>query len=148
MLADDANAERLLRWAALLHEIGLDIAHSQYHKHGGYLLDNLDMPGFSRSEQHGLSALVRTHRRKFPVSELRASPRLAALCVLLRLAVVLHRGRTDVPVPPFKVTLRGQRIQLSFPSWWLNDHPLTKLDLDQEAAYLSVVPLDLTVTAQ
>ena len=147
-LADDANAERLLRWAALLHEIGLDIAHSQYHKHGGYLLDNLDMPGFSRSEQHGLSALVRTHRRKFPVAELRASPRLAALCVLLRLAVVLHRGRTDVPVPPFKVSLRGQRIQLSFPSRWLNEHPLTKLDLDQEAAYLSVVPLQLTVTAQ
>ena len=147
-LAADANAERLLRWAALLHEIGLDIAHSQYHKHGGYLLDNMDMPGFSRSEQHGLSALVRAHRRKFPVAELNASPRLLALCVLLRLAVVLHRGRTEDVLPAFGITLRGNRIQLSFPGWWLNDHPLTQLDLDQEAAYLSAVPLRLTVAAQ
>ncbi|MYD97570.1 MAG: Ppx/GppA family phosphatase, partial [Gammaproteobacteria bacterium] len=92
-------AARLLRWGALLHEIGMDIAHSQYHKHGGYLLDNMDLPGFSRPEQHNLSMLVRCHRRKFPIEELKGSPSLIALCVLLRLAVVLHRGRSENALP-------------------------------------------------
>ena len=47
---------RLLGWAGQLHEIGLMIAHSQYHKHGGYVLANMDLPGFSRQEQ-GLSLI-------------------------------------------------------------------------------------------
>ena len=143
-----ATAARLLRWAALLHEIGMDIAHSQYHRHGGYLLDNMDLPGFSRSEQHNLSMIVRSHRRKFPIDELRGSPGLIALCVLLRMAVVLHRGRTDNALPAFWVTPTGEGdIRVTFPRKWLAAHPLTKLDLEQESEYLSVVPLKLTVAA-
>ena len=44
-LADPA-IELILRWAARLHEIGLDVAHSGYHRHGAYLLANADMAGF------------------------------------------------------------------------------------------------------
>src|SRR3546814_13734627 len=59
--------ERLmLGWAARLHEVGLVIAHSQYHVHGAYVLENSDIAGFSRQEQQYLGALVRTHRRKIP----------------------------------------------------------------------------------
>ena len=145
-LSRDA-AERLLRWGALLHEVGMDIAHSQYHKHGGYLLEHMDMPGFSRSEQRRLAALVRAHRRKFPLDDARQSPRLAALCVLLRLAVVLHRGRATAPLPPFSIQVDANRaeVRLVFPAKWLRDHPLTKLDLEQEAAWLALIPLRLTV---
>ncbi|MCY4058873.1 MAG: Ppx/GppA phosphatase family protein [Gammaproteobacteria bacterium] len=143
-----AAAARLLRWAALLHEIGMDIAHSQYHKHGGYLLDNMDLPGFSRPEQHNLSMIVRSHRRKFPVEELDGSPGLIALCVLLRLAVVLHRGRTENTLPAFWVAPTGAgEIRITFPRKWLAEHPLTKLDLEQESDYLSVIPLKLSVAA-
>lgn len=133
-------ASRLLRWAAMLHEIGMDIAHSQYHKHGGYLLDNMDLPGFSRSEQHDLAALVRAHRRKFPAEQRGCSRGLKGLCVLLRLAVVLHRGRTEEPLPTFSIRpSRATRpgVALAFPAKWLDDHPLTKLDLEQEADYLA-----------
>ena len=143
-----AAAARLLRWAALLHEIGMDIAHSQYHKHGGYLLDNMDLPGFSRSEQHNLSMIVRSHRRKFPIEELKGHPGLIALCVLLRLAVVLHRGRVENTLPAFWVAPSGPgEIRVTFPRKWLAEHPLTKLDLEQESEYLSVIPLKLAVTA-
>jgi len=141
-----AAAARLLRWAALLHEIGMDIAHSQYHKHGGYLLDNMDLPGFSRSEQHNLSMIVRSHRRKFPIDELEGSPALIALCVLLRLGVVLHRGRSENALPAFWVTpMRKGEVRLIFPRKWLDEHPLTKLDLEQESDYLSAIPLQLSV---
>ena len=140
---------QLLRWGAMLHEIGMDIAHSQYHKHGGYLLDNMDLPGFSRTEQHSLSALVRAHRRKFPVDELRRAPDLVELCILLRLAVVLHRGRMAVPLPRFTLAVLngGREIRLAFPAKWLASHPLTQLDLEQEADYLAAIPMRLTVVA-
>ena len=141
-------AARLLRWGALLHEIGMDIAHSQYHKHGGYLLDNMDLPGFSRPEQHNLSMLVRCHRRKFPIEELKGSPSLIALCVLLRLAVVLHRGRSENALPAFWVAPTGDgEIRLTFPKRWLAEHPLTRLDLEQESEYLGVIPLKLAVAS-
>jgi len=54
----------LLHWASSLHEIGLAIAHSGYHKHGAYLLDYADLPGFSFEEQDWMSVLVRCHRKK------------------------------------------------------------------------------------
>lgn len=141
-------AARLLRWGALLHEIGMDIAHSQYHKHGGYLLDNMDLPGFSRPEQHNLSMLVRCHRRKFPIGELKGSPSLIALCALLRLAVVLHRGRSENALPAFWVAPTGDgEVRLTFPRRWLAEHPLTRLDLEQESEYLAVIPLKLAVAS-
>ena len=59
-----------LKWAARLHEIGLDVAHSGYHRHGAYLLENADMPGFPREEQRLLAALVGGHRRKLSLEGL------------------------------------------------------------------------------
>jgi exopolyphosphatase / guanosine-5'-triphosphate,3'-diphosphate pyrophosphatase len=58
---------RLLRkasWAAQVHEIGARISHTDYHKHGAYILDNADAPGFALPELHRLSLLVFGHRGK------------------------------------------------------------------------------------
>ena len=141
----DNDTRRLLRWSAQLHEIGMDIAHSQYHKHGGYLLDNMDLPGFSRAEQHSLAVLVRAHRRKFPIAELGDAPCLAALSVLLRLAVLLCRSRTEDALPRLSIGVGAGEIKLVLPGEWLGHHPLTKLDLEQEADYLAAIPLRLKV---
>jgi len=137
----------LLGWAADLHEIGMDIAHSQYHKHGGYLLANMDMAGFSRLDQHHLAVLVRAHRRKFPVDDVEMPTRLRRLAVILRLSVVLHRSRTGDPLPHVSLKARGNQIKLEFPDDWLNRHPLTELDLVQEASYLKTIGHTLTVVA-
>jgi len=139
-LADD-NLRHLLSWAAQLHEIGRDIAHSQYHKHGAYILSNADMPGFSRQEQQVMAVLVRAHRRKLPSSEIQALPEswhklLHRLIVLLRLAVLLHRSRSDAPLPEIKVLVKKRNLNLLFPTGWLTEHTLTQTDLEQEAAYL------------
>jgi exopolyphosphatase/guanosine-5'-triphosphate,3'-diphosphate pyrophosphatase len=139
------RSEELCGWAARLHEIGLDIAHSHYHKHGAYVLENADMPGFSRQEQRLLAALVRGHRRKFP-SVLWRSMRDSAglvehLAVLLRLAVLLHRSRTDVG----EVGVVGSRRSLSvrFAPGWLERHPLTSADLLEEAEFLKAGGFEL-----
>lgn len=54
-----------LDWASQLHEIGLSIAHSGFHKHGAYLVQHADLLGFTRQGQAKLAAMVRSHRRKF-----------------------------------------------------------------------------------
>ncbi len=138
---EDECVANLLEWAARLHEIGLAVAHSGYHKHGAYLLEFSDMPGFSRQEQKALAVLVRSHRRKFSTAVFRILPetqreRLMRLAILLRLAVLLHRSRADIPLPPFHLEVDGKSINLRFPAGWLELHPLTQADLAQEAEML------------
>ena len=78
----------------------------------------------------------------------RDPPSLIALCVLLRLAVVLHRGRSENALPAFWVAPTGDgEIRLTFPKRWLAEHPLTRLDLEQESEYLAVIPLKLAVAS-
>ncbi len=130
-----------LEWAARLHEIGLVIAHSGYHKHGAYILEYSDLPGFSSPEQRLLAALVRGHRRKFPgpvFDELPGEVSLVArrLSLLLRLAVLLHRSRSRLPLPEVSIMVEGPRIELGFPPGWLDGHPLTRADLEADAEYL------------
>ncbi|MDE0008641.1 MAG: exopolyphosphatase [Gammaproteobacteria bacterium] len=137
------DAPRILGWGAMLHEIGMDIAHSQYHKHGGYLLEHLDMPGFSRQDQHHLAMIVRAHRRKFPIELLRDTPELMRLCVLMRLAVLFHRSRATLPLPSISLTVRQNSIKLTLPKRWMTKHPLTALDIQQEAEFLGVIPIEL-----
>ena len=137
---DDAN---LLRWASLLHEIGMNISHAGYHKHGEYLLNNLDMPGFSMSEQQLLALLVRTHRRKYPILDLKLSDRIPRLSTLLRIAVVLRRNRSDDVLPKPQIDPGHTHLGLSLPDEWIHAHPLTKLDLEQEVDFLRDAPIQL-----
>ena len=140
----------LLGWAARLHEIGLDIAHAQYHKHGAYVLAHADLPGFSRQEQELLGVLVRSHRRKFP-QEVFATlsgkhrGRARNLSILLRLAVLLHRSRTRRGLPGFVISADDNGLKLAFPPGWLADHPLTSSELEEEAGYLKGAGVRLTI---
>ena len=139
-----------MRWAARLHEIGLDVAHSGYHRHGAYLLANADMAGFPREEQKLLSIIVGGHRRK-PVLEqaIELAPpwdkRAPPMTFLLRIAVLLHRGRSNVALPEIKLSSRGDSLELRFPPDWLDDHPLTVADLQIEIEHLKSVGFRLRV---
>lgn len=137
-----------LDWAARLHEVGLSISHTQYHKHGSYILENADMQGFSRQEQQILAALVRGHRRKFPSKIFRGLPEslqtsITRLTVLLRLAVLLHRNRSQEARPDIRIDASGDQVSLMFPTDWLDKHPLTRLDLAQEAEFLAAADIRL-----
>jgi exopolyphosphatase / guanosine-5'-triphosphate,3'-diphosphate pyrophosphatase len=140
---DDPFAEMVLGWAARLHEIGLDVSHSHYQKHGAYLLEHADMPGFPQEEQRILAQIVGGHRRKFHADALQdLSPpwhiKAEFLIVLLRLAVLLHRGRSAVALPNIELRAKGKTIEISFPRGWIDDHPLTAADLEQEIEFLKV----------
>ena len=129
--ADDA---RMLSWAARLHEMGLMIAHSGYHTHGSYLLENSDIAGFSRQEQQMLAALVRTHRRNVPKSAFEALPeRLVVparrLAALLRLAVLVNRAHESTPLPVLEITAEDDRLSLIVPQSFIDPRPLLRADL-------------------
>lgn len=138
----------LLGWAAQLHEIGLAISHSRYHHHSGYLVENSDLPGFTREEQKLLAALVRLHRRKPRreyYEEVKAGEceRLLRLAALLRLSAVLHRSRLQQQLPDISVEAGTHSLTLSFPPGWLESHPLTEADLRREADYLQAIGIEL-----
>lgn len=146
------NHKQLLQWASRLYLIGLTVSHSQFHKHGDYLIRHADLPGFSRKEQSFLALLIRSHRRKFPIEmydDLRKEERrhLIHLAILLRLAVVL-RYTAPVDTLPSDITataINDDEMSLQFPVKWLEDHPLTFADLQEEVSYLNSIGFTLII---
>jgi exopolyphosphatase/guanosine-5'-triphosphate,3'-diphosphate pyrophosphatase len=145
---DTRSDGTLLKWAAEVHEIGLSIAHAQYHRHAAYVLANSDLPGFSREEQFSLAMLVRLHRRRLAIEELQQlseqeRPGIFQLCVLLRLAVLLNRSRSPAALPEIAATAGEDSLDLAFPADWFTDHPLTQTDLESEREFLADAKFDL-----
>lgn len=133
---DDEDGD-LLRRAAYLHEIGLAISHGGYHRHGAYLLQHSDVPGFSQVDQGRLSLLVGLHRRKLrddaQAQVMRAGgPRLRDLCLLLRLAVLLHHGRSDQALPPLCLSVPTPNVWQVALLASVQDWPLLVADLQEE----------------
>lgn len=141
-------ASNLLRWACEIHEIGRDISHSQFQRHSAYIVQNADLAGFSRQEQRRLAAVVNAHRGKigadmFEDARIEQRRMLLHLAVVLRLAIIFHRSRSDHVLPAIGLKLNGDTLYLSIPDKWLNEHPLTINDLEQEASYLLNVGINL-----
>jgi exopolyphosphatase/guanosine-5'-triphosphate,3'-diphosphate pyrophosphatase len=146
----DQRFRQVLVWAARLHEVGLDIAHARYHHHGGYLIENSDLPGFVQLEQQLVARLVTLHRRKLDdpfLDELPGSWRapLFKLVVLLRLATLLNRSRSPSDLPTIGLAPGKDSLELKFPPGWLDDSPLTAADLAQEEDWLRARGFELTL---
>ncbi|MGH8178598.1 MAG: exopolyphosphatase [Steroidobacter sp.] len=141
---DEPFAELVLSWAARLHEIGLDVSHSHYQRHGAYLLEHADMPGFPQEEQRILACIVGAHRRKLNMQALQdLSPpwhiKAEFLIAILRLTVLLHRGRSQVALPRIELNARVRSLEITFPRGWLDANPLTATDLENETEYLKAI---------
>jgi exopolyphosphatase/guanosine-5'-triphosphate,3'-diphosphate pyrophosphatase len=141
LVANEHNADperveegrMLLGWAAALHEIGLSISHSAYHKHSAYIASNADMPGFSRTDQARLATLVLGHQGKLgKLAQTRDIDWRLLFC--LRLAVLMCRRRADVKLPALSVSRHGDGFEVRLPKQWVDDNPLTDYSLVQEAA--------------
>ena len=110
-LCPDASPEllRYLRWAALVHECGMSISSSRYHRHGEYIIKNADMPGFSRREQDMMEAIA------------------------IRLAVIFCHARKDVELPIMTIHRSNEQLVVRLAEVWLNAHPLTDYLLKEES---------------
>jgi exopolyphosphatase/guanosine-5'-triphosphate,3'-diphosphate pyrophosphatase len=137
---------QFLVWAARLHEVGISVAHSSYHKHSAYILGNADMPGFSRRDQARLSRLVLSHRGKLERAQpLRGEAPEWTLIFCLRTAVLLHRSRDDQPPPPRFAGFTRNGFELRLGAEGLNVLPLTAAALADEAQQWSGIGGELRI---
>lgn len=140
---------RKLRWAAQLHEIGSHISHSEYHKHGAYILDNADAMGFSLSEMHRLSLLVLGHRGKLrKIEAALADSDLLGQLMALRLAVILCHARRDPDLVGMRlewVDGQGRILQLRCRPGWADAFPQSAYLLREEVQAWQKTPWSLDV---
>ena len=137
----------LLDWAARLAEVGLSIAHAQYHKHSSYVLSNADMPGFSRMEQARLARIVLAHRGKLgKIQDFGLEGADWKLVFALRTASLILRSRADLRLPFLRVAADAGGFAIDLPQSWLDENPLSAAALDSEADHWKAVGMKLAVS--
>ena len=132
-----ARLRRKLNWAAQLHELGVAISHSDYHKHGAYILDNADLVGFSMFELHRLGLLVLGQRGKLKKLENELEEiEFAKMLMAMRLSLILCHARKDPEHQALHLTCddNKRRITLTAPQSWLEDYPQSTHLLKMEIA--------------
>lgn len=147
----DKEQSKLLQWATQLYEIGLVIAHNDYHKHGAYILANADLAGFSKPEQTFLSDLVRSHRGTLvkAINSLKNKRKLKTkllhMILAFRLAVIFSRNRKDIDGDNIiEIKTSGKfGFELVIDGNWLKQNPLTLYSLNEEIGQW--LPLDFNI---
>lgn len=140
-------AQQQLQWVARLHEIGIPIAHSGYHKHAAYILENADMPGFSKMEQFQLGLQVRAQRGSLSnVQKLSGTLQDWTAILALRLAVLFCRSRTDVALPKMQLKRSGNEYRIKLDKKWIEQNPLTENALEAEIKEWKAVGVSFSVT--
>jgi len=137
---------QFLQWAGRLHEIGISVAHSSYHKHSAYILANADMPGFSKMDQERLSRIVLAHRGKLErIQAMTREPRDWLLIFCIRLAALLHRARDDTPLSTLETAVTERGFRLMVDDAWLAASPLTAAALEEEVRQWTGVNMELRI---
>ncbi|MDN4503597.1 exopolyphosphatase [Alteromonadaceae bacterium BrNp21-10] len=144
---DSQESKALLGWAALLHEVGIQINSSGVQRHSAYILANVDLPGFNQEQQILLSTLVRYQRKKIriadiPEFELFSSEQVHKLIILLRLSVLLNIKRQGDFLPSIDIVAHQCGLSLVFADQWLQQVPLVSADLQRERDVLQGLELE------
>lgn len=144
----DESWQRNLTWAAMLHEVGLDINHDGYHRHSGYIVENCHMAGFGYDEQNILAKLVQFHRKKPDWAQIETLPQdqLNHFCVVLqifRLACILTRARSDLQDISWSVSFDEKNLRFCAPPAWWQEQTLAAADLEAEIKHMKKSPYPL-----
>ena len=143
----DEDVARLIMWASKLHEIGISVAFSGYHKHSAYIVGNADMPGFSRDEQAKLALLVQAHRRSLGRVEKDIEEQGVdwSMVFALRLAALFHRSRAEAALPALQARRQGKKFRLSLGAAWLARNTLTATALADEIREWEKIGFELKI---
>ena len=132
----EPQAGILLQTAAKLHEIGLTIDFKKGGEHSAYLLQNLDLPGFTRAQKHYLGELVRRYREQLtslPEQHAVSGTSSKRILRILRLAILLTHRRSPDLVAQVKLTAQDDKLTLNLSKQWLEANPLTAAELEIES---------------
>jgi len=136
------NYTTQLIWAAHLHEVGLVVSQTGYHKHGAYLVEYADMQGFTTREQRNMSKLILSQKGNLrKVQELLQDVDFAKAVLALRLAVLFMHTRLELSLADVKVKMKN-RIELEIKGEWLVQHPTLSYWLEKEREAWSEINMD------
>lgn len=145
---DSTELKNLLAWSALLHEVGLQINTRGIQRHSGYILQNIELPGFGQEQQNLLATLARFHRKKIKAVEIPeftivAQEQVYKLISLLRLGVLLNMKRQDDILPEMSLKTKDDNLHVQFPKDWLEQKPVFRADIERERDYIKELGLTL-----
>lgn len=146
----DKPYQQLLRWAVAIHEIGFDINPSSHHKHGRYIIENADLPGFNLEQQQALAWLVGNQRKKVNTNNdinwyHLTQKKIYQLTAILRLAILLGQQRQLTELTKIKFKVNNTDLKLIFSQEWLSEQTVIAADLDQEQKQLAKMGLNLII---
>ena len=138
---------RHLYWSALLHEVGLVVSQTGYHKHAAYMIENADLPGFTTREQKIMSRLIIAHKGNLrKVGEVLVEPDFTKAVVAFRLAVLFMHSRIDIDFTLLKLRVKN-RIELEIRREWVAEHPTLSYWLEKEQEQWDEVGVDFSIRA-
>ncbi|MFL6719077.1 MAG: Ppx/GppA family phosphatase [Burkholderiaceae bacterium] len=141
---NDAYA-RPVYWSGLLHEVGMAVSHSGFHKHGAYMIENADLSGFTNREQRLMSQLILGQKGNLKkLDRMLLDPDFVRAVLALRLAVVFMHARIEGSLQQVGLRIRN-RIELEFPRAWLDAHPTLAFWLQKERDYWKDVGTEFQV---
>jgi exopolyphosphatase/guanosine-5'-triphosphate,3'-diphosphate pyrophosphatase len=136
---------KLLYWTALLHEIGLSVSQTDYHKHAAYIIENADLPGFTAREQRAMARLVLSQKGNLKkVSEVLAEPDFAKAVLALRMAIMFMHSRIDIDFGELRLRMKG-RIDLEIKQDWIMRHPTVSYWMEKEKEWWGGVGIDFNI---
>ncbi len=138
---------RLLFWSALLHEVGMVVSQTDYHKHAAYMIENADLPGFTTREQKLMSRLIvgqKGNLRKLGEGLLEAD--FAKAVLALRLAILFMHSRIEPELGALRLRMKS-RIELDIKREWVAHHPTVSYWIEKEQEWWDEVGVDFFVKA-
>jgi len=136
---------RYLYWSGLLHEMGLAVSQSGYHKHGAYMIANADLPGFTTREQRVMSIMVLGQKGNLrKIEDALADPDLAKAILALRLAVMFMHSRIEVNLDEMRLRMKN-KIELELKSGWFMHHPTVSFLIEKEKEFWNEIGVDFAI---
>ncbi|MBC7454257.1 MAG: Ppx/GppA family phosphatase [Massilia sp.] len=133
---------KLLTWSAMLHEMGMVVSQTGYHKHAAYMIENADLPGFTAREQKAMAKLIvgqKGNLRK--ISDTLIEPDFAKAVLALRLAILLMHARIEADFDELKLRMKN-RIELEIKRAWVAHHPTVSYWIEKEQEWWDEVGVD------
>ncbi|WP_016835025.1 Ppx/GppA phosphatase family protein [Herbaspirillum lusitanum] len=136
---------KYLNWSALLHEAGLIVSQSSYHKHSSYLIANADLPGFTTREQRVMSTLILGQKGNLrKIGEVVSDPDFAKAVLALRLAVMFMHAHITLDLDDVRLKMKS-RIDIEIKRDWLRDHPTVSYWMQKEQEWWSGIGIDFSI---
>lgn len=141
----DESFGKCLYWSGLLHEVGLAISQTGYHKHAAYMVENADLAGFTSREQRRMGMLILAQKGNLrKLDDALSEPDMAKAILALRLATMFMHARIDVEADDLRIKMKS-RIELELKRSWIAEHPTVAYGIEKERDWWKEVGVDLMV---